>query len=88
MRGMGGAMASAPISIVLHVEQTVSSLGEMMKLITEHIIKSSQGVLFTGSYDSVIDWLYSNREYSLFAIESEYTHDMPSKQLIIYKVRK
>ena len=59
-----------------------------MKMITEHIIKSSQGVLFTGSYDSVIDWLYYNREYSLFAIESEYTHDMPSKHLIIYKVRK
>ena len=56
-------------------------------MITEHIIKSSQGVLFQGSYDSVIDWLYSNREYSLFAIESEYTHDMPSKHLIIYKVR-
>ena len=57
-------------------------------MITEHIIKSSQGVLFQGSYDSVIDWLYSNREYSLFAIGSEYTHDMPSKHLIIYKVRK
>ena len=58
-------------------------------MITEHIIKSSQGVLLTGSYDAVIDWLYSNREYSLFAIESEYTKaDMPSKHLIIYKVRK
>ena len=59
-----------------------------MNMITEHIIKSSQGVLFQGSYDSVIDWLYSNREYNLFAIESEYTHDMPSKHLIIYKVRQ
>ena len=58
-------------------------------MITEHIIKSSQGILLTGSYDAVIDWLYSNREYSLFAIESEYTKaDMPSKHPIIYTVRK
>lgn len=85
---MERVMVSSLTSIVHRAEQIVSSLGEMMKMITEHIIKSSQGVLFTGSYDSVIDWLYSNREYSLFSIDSEYTHDMPSKHLIIYKVRK
>lgn len=56
--------------------------------ITEHIIESKSGVLFKGSYDSVIDWMYSHREYSLYFIYDEYTTvDKPSKHLIIYKVR-
>lgn len=60
-----------------------------MKMITEHIIKSSQGVLFTGSYDSVIDWLNSNRDWVIFNMDTEYTkNDFPSKKLVIYKVRK
>ena len=85
---MERVMVSLLTSIAHRAEQIVSSLEEMMKLITEHIIKSSQGILFQGSYDSVIDWLNVHRDFNLFAIESEYTHDMPSKHLIIYKVRK
>ena len=58
-------------------------------MITEHIIKSSQGVLFQGSYDSVIDWLNSNRDWVIFNMDIEYTkNDFPSKKLVIYKVRK
>lgn len=60
-----------------------------MKMITEHIIKSSQGVLFTGSYDSVMDWLNSNRDWVIFGMDTDYTkNDFPSKKLVIYKVRK
>lgn len=58
-------------------------------MITEHIIKSSQGILFTGSYDAVIDWLNSNRSWVLFDMDTDYTKiDVPSKMIILYKVKK
>lgn len=58
------------------------------KMLTEHIIQSNRGTLFNGSYDAVIDWLYSHREYDLFNVKHLYTEtDIPSKHLVVYAVR-
>lgn len=56
-------------------------------MITNYTIKEAKSVLkTTRDYNITMDWLHQHREYELVGIHTDYTHDIPSQKVVVFKV--
>ena len=56
-------------------------------MITNYTIRDNNEVLKKcKDYNFAMDWLHQHREYELVGIHRDYTHDIPSEKVVMYKV--